>query len=78
MKKQHFPVVIEQDEDGIYIVSCPAFQGCRSYGETIDEAVKNITEAIELCIADGDIDEQQNIFIGMRDIEVEINETTRA
>ncbi|HRX49428.1 MAG TPA: type II toxin-antitoxin system HicB family antitoxin [Spirochaetota bacterium] len=78
MKKQHFPVVIEQDEDGIYIVSCPTFQGCRSYGETIDEAVKNITEAIELCIADGDIDEQQNIFIGMRDIEVEINETTRA
>lgn len=44
--------MIEQDEDRIYIVSCPIFKGCHSYGETIEEAVMNITEAIELCSED--------------------------
>jgi len=47
--KRHFPVLVEQDIDGVFIVSCPVFQGCRSYGKTIDEALRNIQEAIELC-----------------------------
>jgi predicted RNase H-like HicB family nuclease len=75
VRKQHFPVIIEQDEDGYYIITCPSFKGCHSYGETIAEAVKNITEAIELCIEDGNIEDETNTFIGMRDIEVEIRET---
>ena len=37
--KKHYPVVIEQDKDGVFIIECPAFEGCRSYGETIDEAL---------------------------------------
>nr|WP_218969824.1 type II toxin-antitoxin system HicB family antitoxin [Thermodesulfatator atlanticus] len=44
------PIIIEQDEDGYYIVSCPVFKGCHSYGKTIDEALKNIREVIELCL----------------------------
>ncbi|WP_022853464.1 type II toxin-antitoxin system HicB family antitoxin [Thermodesulfatator atlanticus] len=50
MKKLHLPIIIEQDEDGYYIVSCPVFKGCHSYGKTIDEALKNIREVIELCL----------------------------
>ena len=50
MKKLHFPIILEQDEDSVYIVSCPLFQGCHSYGKTIDEAMENIKEAIELCL----------------------------
>lgn len=46
-----YPVIIEQDETG-YVVSCPVFKGCYSQGDTIDEALKNIKEAIELCIDD--------------------------
>jgi predicted RNase H-like HicB family nuclease len=49
MKKKHFPVTLEQDKDGVFIVSCPSFKGCHSYGYTIDEAIENITEAIEVC-----------------------------
>ena len=48
--KKHFPIVIEQDVDGFFIVSCPLFQGCRSYGKTIDDALSNIKEVIELCL----------------------------
>ncbi len=67
--KKHFPVIIEQDKDGIYIVECPLFKGCRSYGHTIDEAVANITEAIEVCADEGDFKDQPT-FIGIRDIEL--------
>lgn len=49
-KKMHFPILLEQDEDGIFIVSCPSFKGCNSYGKTVSEAMKNIQEVIEICI----------------------------
>ena len=42
--------MIEQDEDNVYIVSCPQFKGCRSYGKTIEEAMSNIDEVIEMCL----------------------------
>jgi len=42
-----FTVVIEPDvEDGGYVVHCPALRGCWSQGESIDEALANITDAI--------------------------------
>lgn len=47
MKKLHLPILIKTDEDGIFIVSCPALKGCHSYGKTIEEALENIKEAIE-------------------------------
>jgi predicted RNase H-like HicB family nuclease len=46
MKKQ-FPVIVEQDEDGVFILECPSIKGCRSYGYTIEEAMESIREAIE-------------------------------
>ena len=70
--KKHFPVLIEQDKDGVYIVECPLFKGCRSYGHTIDEAVENIKEAIEVC-AEEDCTEDQATFVGIRDIELAIS-----
>lgn len=41
-------VVLEPSEDGGYTVYVPALPGCISEGETIEEALKNIREAIEL------------------------------
>ncbi len=44
-------IVLRLDpEDGGYNVSCPALPGCHSQGETVEEAVANIQEAIELCL----------------------------
>lgn len=67
--KKHYPIIIEQDKDGVFIVQCPLLKGCRSYGHTIDEAVGNIKEAIETCVEDGD-SVDQSTFIGVRDIEL--------
>jgi len=74
MNKRHFPIIIEQDEDGVYIVSCPVLKGCHSFGKTIDEAIDNIKEAIELCLEDEEY-KNDNKFIGLQDIEVNISET---
>jgi predicted RNase H-like HicB family nuclease len=45
-----FSVTVDRDEDGIWIVECPSIPGCVSQGKTKKEALKNITEAIELCL----------------------------
>ena len=42
-----FTVVFEQEADGGYVVTVPALPGCVSEGDTRDEAVVNIREAIE-------------------------------
>ncbi len=43
-------VTIDRDEDGVWIVECPSIPGCVSQGDTKDEALANIREAIELCM----------------------------
>jgi len=42
-----YRVIIEQDEDGVYVVTCPALPGCVSQGASREEAVENIKDAIE-------------------------------
>ncbi len=49
-KNRHFPVVVSRGEDGFYIVQCPMLPGCFTQGKTLDEALKNIREVIELCL----------------------------
>lgn len=51
---KQFPVIIEKDEDGFYVVECPVFRGCYSQGKTLDEALKNIREVITLCLEEKD------------------------
>ncbi len=51
-KVLEFKVFLEPDETGGYVVSCPSLPGCFSQGETVEEALVNIKEAIKLCIED--------------------------
>lgn len=41
-----YRILIEQDEDGVYIAECPALPGCVSQGNSRDEVIKNIQDAI--------------------------------
>ena len=43
-------VTIDRDEDGVWVVECPSIPGCVSQGDTKEEALANIREAIELCV----------------------------
>ncbi|HIG95352.1 TPA: type II toxin-antitoxin system HicB family antitoxin [Candidatus Woesearchaeota archaeon] len=45
-----FHVLIEQDEDGGYVGKVVELQGCLSQGDSLDELMANMKEAIELCL----------------------------
>ena len=45
-----FVTTLDRDEDGVWIVECPSIPGCVSQGETRDEALANIREAIAACL----------------------------
>ena len=45
-----FMAVIERDEDGKWVIECPSIPGCVSQGDTRDEALANIREAIAACL----------------------------
>lgn len=50
MPNYKFTVVVERDEDGLYIASVPLLQGCYTQGETYEKALENIKDAIKLHI----------------------------
>ena len=51
MKHVTLPIIIESDSDG-YFVCCPTLQGCYSQGDTYEEALENIKDAIRLHVED--------------------------
>ena len=67
MKNKEFYVVIERDEDGIYIGEVPQLKACYSQGETIDELMQNIKEVIEMCLEELE-EELTTEFIGVQKV----------
>ncbi len=70
-----FHVIIEQDEDGGYVGKVPELQGCLSQGDTLDELMENIKEAIELCLEvqkkeKVSVEEERIKFVGVQEITV--------
>ena len=51
MKNYRFSVVIERDEDG-YFACCPKLQGCYTQGQSYEEVLENIKDAIRLHVED--------------------------
>jgi predicted RNase H-like HicB family nuclease len=45
-----FVTTLVRDEDGVWVAECPSIPGCVSQGESREEAVKNIREAIAACL----------------------------
>mgnify|MGYP000875873131 CR=1 FL=1 len=54
-------VMLERNEDGIY-VWCPELKGCQSQGDTVEEALENIQEAIELYLEVLNVDQRQELL----------------
>ena len=75
-KTLHLPILVEQDEDNFYIVSCPFFKACHSYGKTIDEALDNIKEVIDICIEEEkEKISEGNRFVGFREMQIPLRTT---
>lgn len=58
MKVKNLIVLFEQEKDGGFSVSAPSLPGCFSQGDTFEEAMKNIREAINLYLEDENLPEQ--------------------
>lgn len=50
MSTMKFITTLERDEDGVWVAECPSIPGCVSQGQTREEALANIREAIGLCL----------------------------
>ncbi len=49
---QEFYVVIERDEDGLFVGEVPQLRACYAQGRTLDELLRNMREVISLCVKD--------------------------
>ena len=75
MTKKRFVVLIEKDEDGVFIGTVPSLKGCYSYGKTLDKLMANLKEAIEAHLEAFGTEEKKlpvTRFAGNQKIEVEV------
>ena len=75
MDVYRFQVVLEEDEDGLYVADVPALAGCHTQGATYEEAIENIKEVIAMCVQemreDGrPIETRYPEVVGVRTLEV--------
>ena len=73
MKCMDFDVILEKDVSGWIIASVPALPGCHTQGKTKKDALKNIKEAIELCleVKSEKKNKEQAAFIGIEKVSVQ-------
>ncbi len=67
---RHFDVVIEQDEEGVYVASVPQLPGCHTDGTSLDELMVEIREAIELCLEVKGHEPNDLEFVGIQRVTV--------
>jgi predicted RNase H-like HicB family nuclease len=65
-----FTVTLDRDEDGVWVVECPAIPGCVSQGKTREEAIQNIKDAIKLCL---EVRAERGMPLTIESQQVEVN-----
>lgn len=61
-------ILIEQDEDGIYVAKVPDISGCYTQGKTIPQVMERVKEAIQVCLESEDVKPLK--FVGLQQIQV--------
>lgn len=71
-KTREYLAVIERDEDGWYVASVPALEGCHTQARSLDELSKRIKEAILLCLEVQGIEASEPVleFVGLQKVAV--------
>ena len=52
MATRVYPVFLRTGESGKFVAECPSIPGCMTQGDTLEDALENVREAIELCLED--------------------------
>jgi len=50
LKMHRFTVIVERDEDGVYIARVPSLKGCHTFARTWEELQERLKEVIQLCL----------------------------
>jgi predicted RNase H-like HicB family nuclease len=70
---QEFHIIIEQDEEGLYVASVPALPGCHTQAPSLDALMERVKEAIEICAEKEHIDSGGNLrFVGVQRLTVDV------
>ena len=67
-----YDVIIEMDEDGYYVGSVPMLSGCHTQAKSIDDLIAKIKEAIELYLEVKEGQKEDNKFLGIQRVEVNV------
>lgn len=66
-----FSVIVERDEDAMYVASVPALPGCHTQASSLDALMERVREAIALHLeTDADADEPSLEFVGIQRVSV--------
>jgi predicted RNase H-like HicB family nuclease len=71
----NYRVIVEQDEDGVFVAQVPSLQGCYTEGDTFKKVIANIKDAIKLHLAArkgvSDIPDDTNTeFVGVKNVSI--------
>ena len=67
--KRTFTVIIEKDENGVYVAEVPDLKGCYTQGDSVTEVMENIKEVIEMCL-ENQKEVPHHEFVGIQKVEV--------
>ena len=70
--KRDFNVIIEEDEDGIFVASVPELPGCHTQAKNLDDLMVRIREAIELCLEVQELQAPIPRFVGIQRMTVDV------
>jgi predicted RNase H-like HicB family nuclease len=67
--KEEFTVIIERDEEGLFVGTVPSLRGCHTQAHSLDELMERIKEAIQLCLeVEGDLAPEQLQLVGVQKV----------
>ena len=67
--REEFTVIIERDEEGLFVGTVPSLRGCHTQARSLDELMERIKQAIQLCLeVEGDLAPEQLQLIGVQKV----------
>ncbi len=70
--KREYSVVIELDSEGYYVASVPELPGCHTQAKSLDQLMKRIKKAVELCLEVDGFKPQISSFVGVQKISIKV------
>ena len=67
---KEYDVIIEQDAEGYFVATVPAFKGCHTQAKSLDELMRRVKEAVALCLEVGGSAPESLDFVGVQRIRV--------